>query len=252
MFNILKRIKLALLLASLTMSGVFAQQQQVPLIDLMPFKTIGNNWSIAGDVSADISKANDLTLTPGKGILVTKPTEKDRVNLVTNFEHGDIDLEIDFLTSKSSNSGIYFQGRYELQILDSWGVLKPKSGDCGGIYERWDESKPNGYKGYLGIAPRVNACKAPGLWQKYRVSFQAPRFKDGNKIQNARINYVYLNDVLIHENLELSGPTRGAMSEKEVEIGPLLIQGDHGTVAFRNIKYTNYSNTKLKFTNVAS
>jgi hypothetical protein len=75
-----------------------------------------------------------------------------------------------------SNSGIYLQGRYEIQLLDTWGATAIRSGSNGGIYERWNESRPNGQKGYMGYAPRQNASRAPGLWQKLKISFQAPRF----------------------------------------------------------------------------
>src|SRR5690606_31495416 len=140
-----------------------------------------------------------------------------------------------------SNSGIYLQGRYEIQLLDSWGVVNPTAGDNGGIYERWDGSKPEGQKGFQGYAPRQNVSRAPGLWQQLMISFQAPKFDgDGNKIQNARILRIELNGVVIHENVELFGPTRGGMENNEKAQGPLRIQGDHGAVAFRVIKITSY------------
>jgi len=69
-----------------------------------------------------------------------------------------------------------------------------------------------------------------------KISFQAPRFDgQGKKIENARILRIELNGVTIHEDVELSGPTRGAMGNDEVTKGPLRIQGDHGPVAFRNV-----------------
>jgi hypothetical protein len=142
-----------------------------------------------------------------------------------------------------SNSGIYLQGRYEIQLLDTWGATAIRSGSNGGIYERWNESKPNGQKGYMGYAPRQNASRAPGLWQKLKISFQAPRFdSNGNKTANAVMLKVELNGVLIHDNVELSGPTRGAIAEGEVAVGPLRIQGDHGAVAFRNMKISRFDN----------
>ncbi|MEX0770487.1 MAG: family 16 glycoside hydrolase, partial [Balneolaceae bacterium] len=165
-------------------------------------------------------------------------------DLVTAFEHGDIELQVEFLVPKASNSGIYFQDRYELQILDSWQVENPTYGDLGGIYERWDEGQPEGEQGYEGYAPAVNATLAPGLWQEFRVLFRAPRFdEEGRKTRNALFEAVYLNGKLIHENVELSGPTRGAVSEDETESAPIRIQGDHGPVAFRNFRYKTYNRT---------
>jgi hypothetical protein len=90
------------------------------------------------------------------------------------------------MMAKGSNSGIYLQGRYEVQLLDSWNVVNVKAGDNGGIYERWNDDKPEGQKGYEGHAPRQNASRAPGLWQHIKISFQAPRFNaTGQKTENA-------------------------------------------------------------------
>jgi hypothetical protein len=89
-------------------------------------------------------------------------------------------------------------------------------------------------------APRQNASRAPGLWQHLKISFQAPRFdRDGNKTEPAKMLRVELNGVLVHENVELSGPTRGGIGDEKAT-GPLRIQGDHGAVAFRNIKVTDF------------
>ena len=152
--------------------------------------------------------------TKGTGILVNLPDKKNHgADLYTNFEHGDLDMELDYMMAKGSNSGIYLQGRYELQLEDSWGVKPPTFGNNGGIYQRWDESKPEAERGYEGYAPRQNAGRAPGLWQHLKVSFQAPRFDaSGKKIQNAKIIRAELNGVVIHEDLELLGPTRGAIA----------------------------------------
>lgn len=149
------------------------------------------------------------------------------------------------MMAKGSNSGIYLQGRYEMQLLDSWSVKQPTPGDNGGIYERWDESRPEGQKGYQGYPPRQNASRAPGLWQHLEISFQAPRFdREGNKVENAKIIRARLNGVTIHEDVELLGPTRGAIGTDEVPQGPLRLQGDHGAVAFRNIKITRYDRSR--------
>jgi len=218
-----------------------SQAGTMPLTNLSAFKNPSKTWQIAGDVSADLGKDNNLSTAKGTGVLVNLPDKKNHgEDLYTTAEHGDAELELDYMMAKGSNSGIYLQGRYELQLLDSWNVKNPKAGDNGGIYERWDESKPEGQKGYGGLAPRQNASRAPGLWQHLKVSFQAPKFDgSGKKIQNARMVRVELNGVTIHENVELLGPTRGAMSNDEKATGPLRIQGDHGAVAFRNISITS-------------
>jgi hypothetical protein len=155
------------------------------------------------------------------------------------------------MVAPGSNSGVYLQGNYEVQILDSWTTTTTKPGDNGGIYQRWDESKPEGQKGYQGYAPRQNASKAPGVWQKLEVSFQAPQFDAaGKKTENARFLSVKLNGVTIHENLEVFGPTRGSLTGEDVAEGPLRIQGDHGAVAFRNIEITPFEAKIPTITNV--
>ena len=224
----------------------------LPLSDLSNFKTEGKNWQIAGSIYADMNQKLAMKIGEGQGILANQPTESEKANIMTTFEHGDIDLEVDFLVPKGSNSGIYLQGRYELQILDSWGKTEVASGDCGGIYERWDDTKPEGQKGYEGTAPKVNACKAPGLWQHYKIAFQAPRFDaKGNKVANARFKKVYHNGVLIHDDVELTGPTRGPAFEGEAATGPLFIQGDHGPVAFKDFRYKIYTLDSLSLTDIS-
>lgn len=215
--------------------------ETVSLENLDAFRGPADNWSIAGNVRSDHTIQSDMSIVDGTGAIVNIPTDNGNGNLFTNMEHGDIELTLEFLVPKGSNSGIYLQGRYEVQILDSWRVTNPQSSDVGGIYERWDDAMPDGMKGYEGKAPGVNAGLAPGLWQKYRILFRAPRFNDeGEKIEDARFEEVYLNGVLIHRNVELSGPTRAAAFNDEAEQGPLMFQGDHGPVAFRNIEYKRY------------
>lgn len=211
------------------------------LNDLSSFKDPGKTWRLAGNVYADLNRPNILNVSAGSGILVNLPDKKTHgIDLFTTEDFGDMDLELDYLMAKGSNSGIYLQGRYEIQLHDSWTVKNPTSGNNGGIYERWDDNRPDGHKGYDGHPPRLNASRAPGLWQHLKISFQAPRFDpSGKKVQSAKILQVELNGVVIHEDVELSGPTRGASGD-ESDTGPLRFQGDHGAVAFRNISVTQY------------
>jgi hypothetical protein len=239
---------------SILVSCLFTQaikgQQALPLSDLSAFKTPGKTWKTGSAVVSDFSKANDLSLTDGSGVLANLPSSGG-ADLYTSAEYGDMDLELEYLMAKGSNSGIYLQGQYEVQLMDSWGNKNPTPGDNGGIYQRWDESRPAGQFGYEGYAPRQNASKAPGLWQQLRISFQAPRFDaSGKKIENAKFLRIELNGVTIHENAELSGPTRGAMENNERPTGPLRFQGDHGPVAFRNIKVTPLDKPHPQFSNI--
>lgn len=233
-----------------------AAQGQVTLSleDLSGFNPQVGNWAVVGEVAMDPSvevhpeeepskksKKNKRTapqavsFTDGTGILLNLNTPEKKDHLVTQWEHGDIELELEVMLPKGSNSGIYLQGRYEIQLLDSWGVKDPSFSDIGGIYRNW-ESDPE--KAYMGKAPLINAAKAPGLWQSLKVAFKAPEFDEaGLKVENAKLLYVDLNGVRIHENVEIPRPTGGPIASNEVPRGPIMIQGDHGPVAFRNIRY---------------
>jgi hypothetical protein len=200
-------------------------------------------WITAGDVAVDAKNARRLAAKPGKGVLLngTKGRERD---LVTKESFGDLELEMEFCIPKGSNSGVKFHSLYEIQILDSYGKKTLTGDDCGGIYPR-AELLPR-YK-YLdkGIAPKTNACKPPGEWQKLHAIFLAPRFDaDGKKVANARLVKVVLNGVVIHENVELKTPTGSNWTRKEVAKAPLLLQGDHGPVAFRNVRVRPYAPMK--------
>jgi hypothetical protein len=102
------------------------------------------------------------------------------------------------------------------------------------LYPRWIAETQTAYEG---AAPRVNASRAPGEWQSFDVVFHAPRFDaSGRKVANARFERVTHNGVVIHEGYEYSGPSRGAWNEQDIPRGPLRLQGDHGPVAFRNLR----------------
>jgi len=216
--------------------------QRIDLKDLSAFKNPSNSWSLAQNVVADLNAENVLKTTKGEGILVNQSTAKKAgSDLYTINEYGDVAVELDYLAAKGTNSGIYLQGNYEIQIDDAWGLKNATSSNNGGIYQRWDDSKPEAEKGFGGVAPRQNASKAPGLWQHIKIIFQAPKFDaSGKKTQNAKIISAELNGVLIHENVELFGATRGAAGAEKAK-GPLRLQGDHGSVAFRNIQITELS-----------
>ncbi len=212
--------------------------QAVPLESLEAFDLSGDNWQIAGHVSSDRGVRHDLQITPGSGVLVNLPASGARENLFTTWAHGDLELEVEFMMPQGSNSGIYLQGRYEVQLLDSWEKKHVSFGDAGGIYQRWDKENKQGYEGR---PPRLNASRAPGLWQSLKIIFKAPVFDDsGRKLRHARFARVELNGKTIQENVTVTGPTRAAAYEDEAALGPLMIQGDHGPIAFRNIRYKIY------------
>jgi len=214
-----------------------AELEKISLIggDFSSWRGETGDWQIVGDVKLAPDDNRKLAAVDGAGTALNGPRGRTR-HLISKLEHGDVEAHIEFVVPKGSNSGVYFQGRYEIQVLDSWGV-KPeqlKHGDCGGIYQRWDRKrKPPGYEGH---PPRVNASRPPGQWQTFDVVFRAPRFDaDGKKTANAKFVKVVHNGKLVHENVELTGPTRAAAFADEKPTGPLMLQGDHGPVAYRNV-----------------
>ncbi|MEM9830123.1 MAG: family 16 glycoside hydrolase [Bacteroidota bacterium] len=211
------------------------------------FKEPAANWTIVASVYANRKEERVIETKLGTGILVNQPQENTKGNLFTAFEHGDLDLELDFMMPKSSNSGVYLQGRYEVQLFDSWGKDDVRFSDCGGIYQRWENEQ-----GFEGVAPRTNASYAPGLWQQLSIKFEAPRFdSSGKKVRNAMFREVKLNGIVIHENVAVSGPTRAAAFEDEQPSAPLMFQGDHGPVAFRNIRYKRYGDNRIALSDIS-
>lgn len=160
-----------------------------------------------------------MEIVPRKGSIVTKR------------KFNDFQLHIEFNVpqtppsdnlQKRGNSGVYIQKRYEVQILDSYGI---ESGDqdCGALYR----IRP----------PDKNVCKEPGQWQSYDITFQTARFeKTGDtfrKKQNARITVLH-NGVAIHDDVEI--PRKTGAGEKEAPTpGPILLQDHSNKVRFRNI-----------------
>lgn len=225
-------------------STSFLPFKSLDLNDMSGFKKTTDNWRIVGNAHVDRTKEKVLIGASGTGVLIHLPEKGMRKNIFTTFEHGDMELELDVMMPVNSNSGLYLQGRYEVQLFDSWGVKEPKHSDIGGIYQRWDDTREE--KGYEGHTPRVNAAKAPGLWQDLKIIFHAPQFDgSGRKVKNARFEEVRLNGELLHKNVEVTGPTRAAAFTDEKPLGPLMIQGDHGPVAVKNIKYKLYEGKKV-------
>lgn len=193
------------------------------------------DWQLVESVALDADNPKRLTTKPGGGVLWNGP-KGSAPDLLTKESYGDVEAHFEFLIPKRSNSGVKFHGHYEVQIFDSFGVKTPTASDCGGIYPR-AELLPKYHHIDKGIPPALNAAKPAGEWQTLDVIFLAPRFDaDGNKVRNARFAKVVLNDKLIHDNVEVNTPTGHAWRNKEVAKGPLLLQGDHGPVAFRNIR----------------
>ncbi len=209
----------------------------VPLTEkgLDAWKPLAKEWVLAKSVTLDPKDPRRLSAKPGGTILVNGPKGRTP-DLVTKESHGDLEVKFDFLIPKGSNSGVKLHGLYEIQILDSHGAKGLTGDSCGGIYPR-AELKPKYHHIDKGVAPKTNACKAAGEWQALHIVFRAPRFDAaGKKTANAHFVKVVLNDVVIHDHAELQWPTGGNWTKQEVAKGPLLLQADHGPVAFRNVR----------------
>lgn len=136
---------------------------------------------------------------------------KSGANLVTDNSFTDFKLHVEFRYPKGSNSGVYLRGRYEVQISDSQG-REPVPGELGGVY------------GF--IAPSEQVAKAPGEWQTYDITLVG------------RMLTLVANGKTIISNQEIPGITGGALDSNEGEPGPLMLQGDHGPIEFRNMIIT--------------
>jgi hypothetical protein len=233
------RIVISLILVGAGATGATADKQE--WIDLSTGKNFEawrkptGEWFVAGAVGLDPKNPKRLAAKPGNGILVNGRAGRTD-NLISKEKFGDLEVQLEFLIPKGSNSGVKFEGLYEIQILDSWGVKNPTASDCGGIYPR-AELEPTYHLIDKGVPPRLNAARHAGEWQALKAIFQAPRFDaGGKKIANARFVRVTLNGQVIHENVEVKTPTGHAWREKEIPSGPLLLQADHGPIAFRNIR----------------
>ena len=142
-------------------------------------------------------------------------------DIISNIPQGDCEMHVEFMVPKGSNSGIYLQGRYEIQVLDSAG-FPVQNTISGAIYGM--------------IAPKVNAAKPAGEWQTFDVIFhQAVLDATGKKIKNARVTIVY-NGIKAIDDAELDRPTPAGVDDKEGKPAGLMLQGDHGPVQFRSIK----------------
>ena len=185
-----------------------------------------SKWKVFGEnspVEWTINKDGSMTVFPGKGAIETKE------------EHGSIQLHIEWKTPKKivssgqgrGNSGVYFQNRYEIQVLDSYKNRTYSNGQAGSIYKQY--------------APLVNASKPPGEWQEYDIIFIEPLYDDNGEILRAGRFTVFHNGILIQNNAQILGTTEyiGPPKTKMTNFPKksLMIQ-DHGNlVSYRNIWY---------------
>ena len=180
-----------------------------------------SKWKV-GKAKVDPKDPTRL-IVDGAGTDLVNTGDGKGVDLYSELFHADCILEVEVLVPTGSNSGIYLMGEYEVQILDSHGKEKLGTGDMGGV---------------TGVAaPTRNAAKPAGEWQKLVIDFRGPKFDGrGQRTHVAKFTRIELNGTVILRNVEVPKPTRGGLTGKAAPRGPLLLQGNHGPVAFRNLK----------------
>lgn len=143
----------------------------------------------------------------------------------------DFQLHVEFNTpympeakgQARGNSGVILQGRYEIQVLDSFGKNPPGTGDCGAVYSQ--------------SAALVNAARPPLKWQTYDITFRAARYVDGKMTAKPRVT-VFQNGILVQNNTEIQGLTANNEGFAKIDVstpGPIVLQDHHNTVRYRNV-----------------
>lgn len=227
-----------LLLLAAPLSALAQDKEWTDLLgkdELAAWRKPTGAWFVAGDAKVDPQHPSRLVGVPGKGVIINGP-EGRTGNLFTSLEFGDLEAHLEFMIPGKSNSGVKLQGLYEIQICDSRGAKKLSGRECGGVYPRAELLPRYRYLDH-GHAPLVNAAGAAGEWQSLDLVFKAPRFDaSGKKIASARFVKVVLNGKVVHQDQELEAPTGHAWRLPEMRRGPLMLQADHGPVAFRSIR----------------
>ncbi len=190
-----------------------------------------NEWiGIDGKPANWIVKDGDMIVGTYKGSIQTKQ------------EFGDVQLHIEWATPAEvagdgqgrGNSGVFFMGRYEVQILDSYNNKTYIDGQAAAVYKQYP--------------PLVNASRRPGEWQTYDIIFHAPAFDEQGKVtKRARVTVLH-NGLLVQDNVELTGstslkggtaPDTSVAYTKHAPKAPLMLQDHHNPVRFRNIWLRN-------------
>lgn len=198
-------------------------------------------WSVVSDVRMNPQNHQQLEApdpAEGNGGIMLRNGEGDSggrtgTDIYTEKKFRDCQVHVEFMIPEKSNSGVYFMGEYEIQIWSDIGTPTDKLNvhNTGAVYAT--------------KAPPFIALNPYGEWNTYDITFRAPRFDaDGNKIEDAKFIKVILNGKTIQTDVDTPKPTGSQMHNKEVATGPLMLQGDHGPVAFRNIRIKSLDDAK--------
>jgi Domain of Unknown Function (DUF1080) len=156
-----------------------------------------------------------LQVTRG-GDIMTERTFGGRFRLHVEFRVPDMPWS---RGQARGNSGVFLQGRYEMQILDSY-ALAADHRSCGSVYGL--------------VSPKVNACKAPLTWQSFDIDFSSPVFQEGRKVKDAQLSALH-NGVKVHDDVALTRPTEAGLPGDLALPGPVLLQDRGNPVQFRNV-----------------
>lgn len=213
-------------------------KQDLPLQDLSAFASPGTAWGVAGNAFAS-TRGTDFSADEGTGALVCTNESNTRTTLSTQMEHGDLEMDLKFLLPKDGQAQLWLQGRYAIQLEDTWGKDSQRCGMLLGSTSADDLLAP------------VNASRAPGLWQHLSLYFEAPRVDAaGKKLSNAKLHYLRLNGYTLLENVEITAPSAGASSSDEVAEAPLVFASVQGATAFKDIRYKAYTLDQLQVSNI--
>jgi hypothetical protein len=230
-----KQFILTLSLTGVSLSPFFALAQAPPILSLNDFKPStgsGKSWEPVGDATFGIA-AEKVKKSAGTGVILYTGSAQNST-LASNTFFGDTEAEFDFALDKGATFGVLLQGRYRVNLSDSWGATNPVTADMGGI----GPLKQNG-GAFTGLAPLINVAKAPGLWQHVLIKYRAPKLSSNTKVGNALFEEVYINGVLVQENAEVTAPSAGSTFDAEAGTGPLVFLAGNGTVAIKNIRVSN-------------
>ena len=211
---------------------------------------VGGDWYSAENARLDTWNEKRLIGDQGEGVLINGRIGKAQSLATKRRDYRDVEVHVEFMVAKGSNSGIIFHGNYEIQILDSAHVKEVTGAHCGGIYPRAAE-KPIYHHIDKGSPPRVNAAGKPGEWQSMDIIFQSPRFdENGNKTADARFAKVVHNGHAIQENVEVPYACGPNWNRKQHPQGPVVIQGDYGLIAIRNVRVKDWARNTEHLLNV--
>jgi hypothetical protein len=198
---------------------------------LAAFGSAEKAWSDVTDIVINPIKPGSFKKTAGSGIILGE-LGKNGSRLSTPANFGDSELEFDFLVERGTIAAVLLQGRYQINLSDSWADLSSSFNSMGGIGRHDMQNAAS----FSGATPLIKVAKAPGLWQHVRIRFKAPEFTNGIKTANAVFEEVYINECLVQQNMELQEPSNGSVSEKEQPVGPVVFYGSNGILALRNLE----------------